>query len=77
MTGRIERLLAIEDGGPAARCPHCGCAGRWIYTFRLESGETAAAMAGCYRAWPKSRRYDYDYGRILKREQRTKRIRGQ
>jgi len=65
----ILRLISVEDGGPdgMARCPHCGAEGRWIYHFRLIDGTTAAAMMGCYKAWPKHCNYGRGEARMIER----------
>jgi hypothetical protein len=71
MNGKIARLDMVVDatgGGEPTNCPHCGALGRYIYYFTLENGEKAGAMKGCYKAWPKSSRFAYDYAKIREKK---------
>lgn len=53
---RIVALLGRQDHGEygAATCPHCGAAGRYVYSFRCADGTTRGAMAGCIKLYPQS-----------------------
>lgn len=52
----IIRLIETEDH-PGSCCPHCGAEGRYVKVFECEDGAIRKAMAGCYAAWPKSKRF--------------------
>lgn len=45
------------DGGPSARCPHCGAGGRYIHHAITSSGAHVAAMSGCIQLFPQDSRY--------------------
>lgn len=40
-------FIGVKDCGETS-CPHCGAAGRYIYTWR-EDSNYFSAMAGCYK----------------------------
>lgn len=52
---RIVAVLGRSDSGEygAATCPHCGAAGRYVYTFQCDDGTTRGAMAGCLKLFPR------------------------
>lgn len=55
----LPRVLYVKhrtDAGEfgAATCPHCGADGRYVIHFVCEGGIERAAMAGCFKLFPKS-----------------------
>lgn len=43
-----------SDGRGSASCPHCGAAGRYVYTLLCADGTRRGAMSGCLRLFPQA-----------------------
>ena len=55
---RIITVLGFTDHGPSdgegsTSCPHCGCSGRYVWSFLCEDGNRYGAMRGCFKLFPK------------------------
>lgn len=54
----IIAVLACDDygpceEGPTASCPHCGAAGRYVYTCLMSDGTRKGMMKGCLGTFAK------------------------
>lgn len=63
----VEDHGTAEEGIPAATCPHCGAAGRYIYTFRCSDGSERSAMKICFSRFPQHS-FCGDHAKVLKKE---------